>query len=133
MNVVLWLLQTLLAAQFLYHGWFFLAPPPQFVALLNEAFPLWLRLFLGAAEVLAGVGLILPGVTRILPWLTPLAALGIMIVTLSASVLHFSRGEVSGALTTVVLFIMAAFVAYMRWRVEPLPARKPARYAWNFS
>ena len=129
MNIVLWLLQALLAAQFLYHGWFFLFPPPQFVALLNEQFPVWFRLFLGVAEVLAGVGLILPGVTRILPRLTPLAAVGIVIVTLSASVFHFSRGEISSALTTVVLFILAAFVAYMRWRIKPLPARKPARYA----
>ena len=129
MNIVLWLLQALLAAQFLYHGWFFLFPPPQFVALLNEQFPVWFRLFLGTAEVLAGVGLILPGVTRILPRLTPLAAVGIVIVTLSASVFHFSRGEISSALTTVVLFIMASFVAYLRWRVKPLPARKPARYA----
>ena len=129
MNIILWLLQALLAAQFLYHGWFFLFPPPQFVALLNEAFPPWFRLFLGAAELCAGVGLILPGATRILPWLTPLAAAGIMIVTFSASVLHFSGGEVSSALTTVVLFVIAAFVAYMRWRVKPLPARKPARYA----
>lgn len=129
MNIVLWLLQALLAAQFLFHGGFLLFPPAQFVALLNEAFPLWFRLFLGVAELLAGVGLILPGVTRILPWLTPLAALGITIVTVSASVLHFSRGEVGSGLTTVILFVMAAFVAYMRWRVKPLPARKSARYA----
>lgn len=129
MNFVLWILQALLAAQFLFHGWFFLFPPAQFVELLNEEFALWFRLFLGVAELLAGVGLILPGVTRVLIWLTPLAALGIMIVTVSASVLHFSRGEVSSGLTTVVLLVMASFVAYMRWRVEPLPARKPARYA----
>ena len=129
MNIVLWILQALLAAQFLYHGWFFLFPPPQFVALLDEQFGLLFRLFLGVAELLAGVGLILPGVTRILPWLTPLAALGIMVVTLSASIFHFSRGEISSALTTVGLFIMASFVAYLRWRVKPLPARKPARYA----
>lgn len=95
MTIVLWLLQVLLAAQILFHGWFFLFPPPQFVDLLNEAFPLWFRMFLGVAELLAGIGLILPGVTRILPWLTLLAAAGIMIVTFSASVLHFSRGEIS--------------------------------------
>lgn len=129
MNIVLWLLQALLAAQFLFHGGFFLFPPAQFAELLNEAFPLWFRLFLGVAEILAGIGLILPGVTRILPWLKPLAAVGIMIVTFSASVLHFGRSEVSSALTTVALFLMATFVAYMRWRVKPLPARKLARYA----
>lgn len=124
MNIVLWLLQGLLAAQFAYHGWFFLAPPPQFVELLNAQFPLWFRLFLGVAEVLAAVGLILPGVTRVAPWLTPLAGLGIMIVTASASVLHVLRGETSSAIITAVLFVIAALVAYLRWRVKPLPTRQ---------
>ncbi len=128
MNIVLWILQALLAAQFLYHGWFFLFPPAAFVDLLNAQFPVWFRLFLGVAEVLAGIGLILPGVTRILPRLVPLAALGIMIVTASASVLHFSRGgpETMSGVITAILFVMATFVAYMRWRVRPIAARGAA-------
>lgn len=121
MNFVLWILQALLAAQFLF-------PPAPFVELSNEEFALCFYLFLGVAELLASIGLVLPGVTRVLIWLTPLAALRIMIVTVSASVLHFSRGEVRSGLTTVVLFVMASFVAYMRCRVKPLPARKPAGY-----
>ena len=130
MNLVLWLLQALLAAQFLYHGWFFLFPPPQFVALLNEQFPVWFRLFLGVAELLAGVGLILPGVTRILPRLVPLAALGIMLVTVSATVFHFARGEVVSGLTTLLLLVMATFVAYVRWRrVRPIAPRQVTQTA----
>lgn len=127
-NIVLWVLQVLLAAQFLYHGWFFLAPPEQYAAMLNEQFPVWFRLFLGTAEILAGIGLILPGVTRILPQLVPLAALGIMIVTASASVLHFSRGgaEITSGVITAILFVMASFVAYMRWRVRPIAPRQVA-------
>ena len=123
MNVVLWILQVLLAAQFLLHGWLFVSPPPELAPLLNAAFPLWFRLFLGVAELLAGVGLIVPGVTRILPRLVPLAALGIMVVTASATGFHLVRGELVSGLTTAVLFVMAAFVAYMRLRVRPLPAR----------
>ena len=66
---------------------------------------------------------IVPGVTRILPRLVPLAALGIMVVTASATGFHLVRGELVSGLTTAVLFVMAAFVAYMRLRVRPLPAR----------
>ncbi len=129
MSIVLWILQALLAALFLFHGWLFLFPPPELVDLLNAQFPIWFRLFLGVAEVLAAVGLILPGLTRILPWLTPLAALGIMMVTGSASVFHFVRGEVGSGITTAVLFVMAAFVAYMRWWVKPIARRQAARAA----
>lgn len=124
-NILLWVLQVLLAVMFFYHGFFFLFPPASFVDLLNAQFPVWFRLFLGVAEVAAGVGLILPGVTRILPQFVPLAALGIMIVTASASVLHFSNGgpEVSSGITTLILFVMASVVAYMRWRVMPITPR----------
>jgi len=49
-----------------------------------------------------------------------------MIVTASATVFHFARGEVSSALTTAVLFAMATFLAYMRWRVAPIRPRRLA-------
>lgn len=126
MSIVLWILQALLAAQFLFHGWLFLFPPPELVDILNAEFSPQFRTFLGVAEVLAGVGLILPSATRTLPWLTPLAALGVMIVALSASIFHFTRGEVGSGITTVVLFVIATFVAYMRWRVKPIARRQAA-------
>jgi pimeloyl-ACP methyl ester carboxylesterase len=78
-------------------------------------------------DLLAAVALILPGITRIMTWATPLAAVGLMIVSGSASVFHLLRGETSSALTTAILFVMCAFVAYMRWRVQPLLARRVAR------
>lgn len=123
MNIVLWIVQALLVAQFLFHGWLFVSPPPELVDVMNAAFPVWFRLSLGVAELLAGVGLILSGVTRILSRLVPLAALGIMLVTVSATVFHFVRSEVSSGLTTLLLLAMATFVAYMRWRVKPIAPR----------
>jgi hypothetical protein len=36
------------------------------------------------------------------------------------------RGEVSSAITTLVLLAMATFVAYMRWRVAPIRPRRVA-------
>ena len=61
MNIVLWVLQVLLAVAFFAHGWMFLFPPPDIAALMNASLPRWFQLFLGVAEVLAGVGLTLPG------------------------------------------------------------------------
>lgn len=123
MNITLWVLQVLLAVAFLAHGWLFLTPPAAVVEQMNASLPRWFQVFLGIAEVLAAVGLILPGLTRVLPWLVTWAAAGIMIVTASATVFHLVRGENSSAAITLVLFVMAAFVAYARQRVLPIRSR----------
>ena len=123
MNVVLWILQVLLALAFLAHGWLFLWPPPEIAAMMNASLPRWFQLFLGVAEILAGVGLTLPGITKIKPWLVAWAAGGIMIVMVAATAFHVMRGEISSAVVTLVLLAMASFVAYMRLRVRPIPSR----------
>jgi len=123
MNILLWVLQLLLAAAFAAHGWLFLSPPPELLVAMNEMLPTWFRLFLGVAEVLAAIGLILPGITRIMPKVIALAAGGIMIVMISATVLHLMRGEISSAVTTALLFVIATFVGYMRWQVKPILPR----------
>ena len=69
MNIVLWVVQVLLALAFFAHGWLFLFPPAAVAEQMNASLPRWFQLFLGVAEVLAAVGLTLPGVTRIMPWL----------------------------------------------------------------
>ena len=124
MNILLWVLQVLLAVAFFAHGGLFLFPPPAIADMMNATLPRWFQLFLGVAEVLAAVGLTLPGLTRIQPWLVPCAAAGIMIVMISATVLHVMRNEVSSAITTLVLLAMATYVAYMRWRVAPIQPRR---------
>ena len=123
MNIVLWILQVLLAAAFFAHGLLFLSPPAAMVEQMNAALPRWFQLFLGVAEVLAAVGLILPGLTRIMPWLVTWAAIGIMVVMVSATGFHLMRGEISSAGITLVLLVAAAFLAYMRHRVLPLRPR----------
>ena len=120
MGIVLWILQFLLAAAFLAHGWLLLAPPASLIDQMNAAMAPWFRNFLGVAEVLAAVGLTLPGLTRILPWLVPCAAAGIMIVMISATIFHVVRGELSSAVVTLILLAVATFVAYMRWKVMPI-------------
>jgi putative oxidoreductase len=126
LSVGLWILQVLLAAVFLAHGWLMVSPPAEMVEMINAQLGVGLRLFIGVAELLAAAGLILPGVTRILPSLTALAAVGLMIVMASATVLHVVRGEVSSAIMAAVLLVLVTVVAYMRWKVRPIAARKRA-------
>lgn len=126
MNRLLWVLQVFLALAFLAHGLLLLFPPAAIVNQMNAALPRWFQVFVGVAEVLAAVGLTIPGLTRIQPWLVPAAAAGLMIVMVSATVFHVARGEMSSALTTVLLLAIATFVAYTRWRTVPIRSRTVA-------
>jgi uncharacterized membrane protein YphA (DoxX/SURF4 family) len=124
MNIILWTLQVLLAALFMWHGWLFLVPPAELVEIMNAEFPLWFRISLGVVEVLASVGLILPGVTRIMPRLTAFTAMGLMIVMACATLLHSYKGQTGSAITTAVVFVILAFVAYTRWKVKPITGKR---------
>jgi uncharacterized membrane protein YphA (DoxX/SURF4 family) len=126
MNILLWVLQGLLAVAFLAHGCLLLFPPASMVEVMNASIQPTLRLFIGVAEVLAAIGLTLPGITRVQPWLIPCAAAGLMIVMVSATIFHIIRGEISSAITTAILFVLVAFVAYMRWKVNPILPRTVA-------
>ena len=109
MNIVLWVLQLLLAAAFFAHGLLFLIPPPDIAVQMNASMPRWFQLFLGVAEILAAVGLIVPGLTRILPWLVTWAAVGIMFVMVCATIFHLARSEWSSALVTLVLLVNTVY------------------------
>ncbi|WP_420124898.1 DoxX family protein [Longimicrobium sp.] len=126
MNIALWILQVLLAAAFAAHGWMLVSPPPELLAIMNEQLGVGFRIFLGVAEIAGAVGLLLPAMTRKLPWLTPVAAGCLAFVVASATVLHLARSETSAAVTTAILFLLAAFVAYGRWRVRPIASRSGA-------
>lgn len=123
MNILLWVLQALLALAFLAHGVVLLFPPPDIAAQMYAELPGGFWLFLGIAEVAAAIGLILPGLTRILPGLVPAAGAGITFVMVSATIWHIVRNEISSAVITFVLLLMALFVTYMRWRVLPIRPR----------
>lgn len=123
MNRILWTLQVLLALAFFAHGLLFLVPPPEVAAAMDATLPRWFQLFLGVAEVAAAVGLTLPGWTGIMPWLVSWSAAGVMIVMVSATILHVVRYEISSAIITAVLLMIASYVAYARSRVMPLPER----------
>lgn len=122
MNVVLWIIQVLLAALFALHGRMMLPASPVITQpRMNYilAIPLTFRRFIGVAEILAAVGLILPGLTNILPVLTPLAAVGLVIVMIGAIVMHIQRKEYPAVVFNLVLGALAAFVAYGRFVLSP--------------
>jgi uncharacterized membrane protein YphA (DoxX/SURF4 family) len=126
MNIVLWILQVLLAVAFFAHGWLVLAPPPEIAAQMLAELPRAFWVFLGVAEILAAIGITLPGMTNVLPGLVTWAAVGIMIVMVSATVWHIARNEISSAVITFVLLAMATLVAYARYRVLPIRPRQVA-------
>ena len=116
MTYALWIVQGLLAALFLFAGGAKLVLP------LDQmtgpvALPGWFLRFLGVAEVLGAFGLVLPGLLRIRPGLTPLAAAGLVIIMIGATVITLVGGMVAMALMNLVVALLAAFVAYGRWRL----------------
>jgi uncharacterized membrane protein YphA (DoxX/SURF4 family) len=118
MTYALWIVQVLLAALFLFAGVMKLVLP---LDQLAGPMPLpgpFLR-FIGVAEVLGGLGLVIPGLLRIRPGLTPLAAAGLVIIMIGATVIGLMVGDPMMALMPAAVGLLAAFVAYGRWRLVP--------------
>lgn len=123
MNIVLWVIQVVLAVFFGAAGLGKVLQPKDKLAArmawVEDFSPASIRL-IGVLEVLGAVGLILPGVTGILPILTPLAAVGLALTMAGAAYTHFRRNETSLAIGNIVLLVLAGFVAYGRFVLLPL-------------
>jgi uncharacterized membrane protein YphA (DoxX/SURF4 family) len=127
MNIALWIIQILLALLFVFAGAMKLilpidemiakGPPNQIII------PGLLLRFIGVCELLGGLGLVLPGIFRIKTGLTPLAAAGLTIIMIGAVVLTVMGPGVLMAISPTVTGILAAFVAYGRWKLVPLSDR----------
>ncbi len=118
MNLLLWVLQALLAVLFFAAGYVKLFEPQRLKAQGLE--DVGLLLFIGLSELLGSGGLILPAVTGIWPWLTPLAALGISAIMVLAARFRLKRRESGAAALTIVLMSFSLFVAYGRFFLSPL-------------
>ena len=119
MTYVLWIVQGLLALLFMFAGGMKLILPLEKMAGPVEL-PGSLLRFIGVWEVLGAVGLILPSILRIRPGLTPLAACGLVVIMIGATVISAMIGPVVMALLPLVVGVLAAFVAYGRWLMAPL-------------
>ena len=127
-GIGLWVGQALLAALFGLAGVMKTAMAPAALAKMGLAYavdiPHGLLLFIGVCELAGALGVILPAATRILPFLTPLAALGFVIIQVLAIGFHFVRGELGEALPlNLVLLALSLFVAWGRTWKAPIAAR----------
>ena len=121
MNIVLWIIQALLSLLFLFAG---ATKFMMSVEEMNRQSPIALSgafiHFIGVCEILGGLGLILPALLRIKPGLTPLAAAGLAIITLGATIITLMGGAIGPAVVPLVVCLLCTFVAYERWRVVPI-------------
>jgi hypothetical protein len=127
-NISLWAAQLLLVAAFGSAGLMKLSQPVSGLAAMGMGYvttmPEWLLRFIGLAEVAGALGMVLPALTRILPFLTPLAALGFVVIQVLAIGLHATRGETAMTLPiNLVLLALALFVLWGRWKKAPISPR----------
>jgi len=124
MSVLAWIVQVVLAVQYLLHGWLFISPPAMMAeAIASSGLSAWFRQFIGIAEILAALGLVVPGLTRTLPQATPLAAAGLAIVMVSATIFHIARNEIPNAISALNLLLLVVVMGHVRWKVAPLRSR----------
>ena len=116
MNTFLWVLQGLFGLLFIVHGLLLVMQPAAARGAL-EALP-YSRSFLqfiGLCELLGGLGLVLPRWLGVWPVLTPLAAAGLTVIMLGASVNHLRSREMPPGLVTGLIAVLLAMVAALRW------------------
>jgi uncharacterized membrane protein YphA (DoxX/SURF4 family) len=114
MNLVLWIVQILLALAFLVSGITkAIRPSERLKEGLPEFHPRVVRL-IALAEILGALGLILPGLTGIAPFLTPVAAAGLAIVMVGAVVTHARRKEGKSVAVNLILLALALVVVLGR-------------------
>jgi uncharacterized membrane protein YphA (DoxX/SURF4 family) len=119
MNVVLWIIASLLAAAFLAAGLMKLGQPKEKLASAGMG---WVDDFsagtvkvIGGLEVLAAIGLILPGALKIVPVLVPLAATGLVLMMVGAAITHARRKEAQLIPINAVVLVLAVVVAWGRF------------------
>lgn len=119
MNIALWIIQALLAALFLFAGGTKLVLP---IEEMTKQMPMpgWFLRFIGVAEVFGALGLVLPWLLQIRPGLTPLAAAGLMIIMIGATVITILTGDTVMAMFPLLVGILCVFVAYGRSGRAPL-------------
>lgn len=112
MTIALWVITAILALLFVAAGAMKVVRPyaevRENMAWVESVNPPQLK-GIGALEVIGALGLILPAATGIAPWLTPLAALGLFVMMVVATVLHVRRKE--SAIPSIVLGVIALIVA----------------------
>jgi uncharacterized membrane protein YphA (DoxX/SURF4 family) len=126
LHISLWVAQVLLALAFGMSGFLKISSPIEKLAEMGMTFvtsydPATVQ-FIGVAELLAAIGLILPSALRLIPILTPLAATGLAIIMILATQYHIAHDE--SPIANLVLFAIAVFVAWGRFKKAPIQPKK---------
>lgn len=80
-----------------------------------DAVPRGLTMLIGWSEIAAAIGLVVPLMVGRGEWTTPLAGIGIAVISLMASGFHLRNREWLAALETVLWAALAGSVAAARW------------------
>ncbi len=120
-SALLWTVQGLLAALFLFAGVVKLAMPAAALAQQTHL-PAGFLHFIAVCEILGALGLVLPGIFRVHRELTPLAAAGLVIIMIGAVTVTIANLGVAPAIMPFVVGLLALSVAYGRGR--PLLPRR---------
>lgn len=123
MKVTVWIVSALLALAFLFIGGTKVFTPTDVMEQMSEGVPVVMLRIAGLAEMVGAVGLILPAATRIVPVLTPIAASGLVVVMVGATIVNIAIGFYPTATQTVVLGLLAAFVAWTRFTRQSVSPR----------
>lgn len=122
MNIALWIIQVVLAVAFVASGLSKVARPRLALA---DRMP-YVQDFsdaqikgIGVLELLAAIGLIVPPLLHVATFLTPLAAVGLVLLMAGAAFTHLRRHEPQSVVVNGVLLILAAIVAIGRFGPYP--------------
>ncbi len=113
-NVLLWITQAALAALFIFAGGFKLIASPETMAQGPVVLPIEFLRFIGLAELLGGIGLVGPGLARIHRWLIPLAAWGLVVIMIGATIFSWVGIGLGAILFPAVTGLLALAVAIGR-------------------
>ena len=120
MHRALWVAQGLVAVVFVFAGGSKLLTPPETLAMLSP-FPVSFIFVIGVCEVLGALGLILPLALKVRPEVTVLAAVGLGVIMVGATLSTLAMGLGVLALVPGVLGVVTALVAYGRRSLLTLP------------
>lgn len=120
LNRALWTAQALVALLFLFAGSMKFIMPADKMQQGSVILPIAFIHFIGICECLGALGLILPGVFRIRTSLTPLAAAGLTIIMIGATVVSVVGFGVAAAILPAVVGVITTWIAYSRTNVVPL-------------
>jgi uncharacterized membrane protein len=119
MNIIVWIIQGILALMFVMAGIMKTTQPKD---KLIKSLP-WVNdyslstvRFIGISELLGAVGLIVPQFSGILPILTPVAAVGLAVIMVLAAAHHIPKSEYKEVIFNSILFILSAVVAFYRFK-----------------